>query len=141
MRQITVIIFTLLFLASCKKEQKCEGRTEQRIKGNIMSMTGPDSLRVGETAAVSLMVATKSDYCIQRAEGVIGSTYGNYITVEANLVHAGSIKSNSECGCYLADSIYTIVYFTPLTPGIYYFDMDPNASLPSVRPYTVVVYQ
>lgn len=139
MKYLIVIIPILSLFMSCVREDGCK-EPEQKIAANVLAVDGPDSLKVGQTAALTLTVDARSNYCIKRAEGVIGAANADMVYVGANLIHTGANK-NSGCVCYNEDKIYTLVYFTPVSSGTYFLDFN-SATVPdsSKKIYHITVF-
>jgi len=127
MRQIiTLLICTLLF-ASCQTRKTCpEG--EQHIPGTVLKITGPDTLRQGQTVPLVVEVAANDSYCIRRAEGAILQTSNNYVQIGADLIHTGNTKDN-DCDCMEQHTVRTIIYFTPSVAGIFAFGTSEPSPL------------
>lgn len=118
MRKIITIIVTIL-LASCKKEEVC-AEQEMTMAGNVVSIEGPAQMNNGETVALTIGITAPNDYCIRKAEGVIGKVNYNYVQVTGNLIHTG-LRNKSSCSCSDQSTIHTLLYFTPTATGDYIF--------------------
>lgn len=118
MRKIITILMTIL-LASCSKEEVCT-ETQMTMAGNVVSIEGPAEMNIGETAALTIGIAAQNDYCVQKAEGVIGKVNYNYVQVTGNLIYTG-LRNKSSCTCYDQSTLHTLLYFTPTARGDYIF--------------------
>jgi hypothetical protein len=123
---LTVIVASLLFV-SCNKEKQC-AETEQRTDGNILTISGPDSLTIGKTIPLLIEVEVNDSFCVKKVEGVIVNNIGNHVQLGAKLVHTGYQKDN-DCGCTDAETLYTVIYFTPNVAGSYVFDSKPPSPI------------
>jgi hypothetical protein len=137
-KRISAILLITLLLVSCKKEEVCN-ETEKNKPGEVISIEGPAQMNNGETIALTIGVKAGNEYCIKKAEGLIGVANDNYVQVTANLVYTGLRRDNS-CSCYSQDKIYTLLYFTPTAKGTYVFGSSEKSSLNEGIKYIVTVY-
>lgn len=119
MKHITSLLLFSILLFSCTRKDTCTD-AEQTVKGEILRISGPSSLSVGERAALTVTVKADDQYCIKRAEAVIVGVQNNTVYVAANLVHTG-LRAGNDCDCYNDPRIYTLIYFTPPAVGNYNF--------------------
>jgi len=122
MKSTITLLLLVLILASCNRKRICTD-AEQRIPGKVLHITGPDSLRNGETVPLVVEVAANDSFCIKKAEALILDTMDNYVQVGANIVHTG-LRSGNDCDCMKGQKIYTVIYFTPKVSGTYIFGTE-----------------
>ncbi|GAA4456796.1 hypothetical protein [Rurimicrobium arvi] len=118
MKTIIPILLAVLAIGSCNKKQLCAG-TETTAPATIQSITGPDRIAAGDTAAIVLTIAQPDNACIRSVEGRIVDMRDNYVQVGATVTVSPS--GDEQCNCLQASGLKTLVYFTPETKGTYLF--------------------
>lgn len=135
-------LFCIPFIfLSCRKDTGCN-EAESNVPGIIRSISGPDTLSVGETVAIIVEVATNDSFCTKRAEGYIIDVVNNYVQIGATLVQ--STADPQHCDCAQTPLVKTLVYFTPNKKGKYLFGTQKRGSdmgngEPDSSAYPVVV--
>lgn len=131
---LVVVFFTIV--QGCKTKTACpEGLIQ--AKGEIISISGPQNLHIGQKATLSIGVRNNPTFCVQEAEASIINQGLDTFVINASLLHIGTVTSN-DCGCKKEDTVYTLIYFTPTTAGNYKFivgpgsttSMDPSENIP-----------
>lgn len=119
MKSTIASLLLVLAFASCNRERICTD-AEQRIPATVLNISGPDSLKHGQTVPLIVEVAGNDSFCIKKAEAVILDTIRNYVQVGANIVHTG-LRTGNSCDCMDGQKVYTVIYFTPTVTGSYVF--------------------
>ena len=127
MKYLVIVLFLGMFFTSCTREKLCS-EAEQQTNGHVTKVSGPDTLKVGETVPILIEVAVNDSFCVKRAEGTIVATIGNHVQVGARLVHTG-YRNDNDCGCTTEQTIYSVIYFTPNVPGFYNISSEPPSPI------------
>jgi len=127
MKSILTVILSMLLIAACNKEKVCN-EAEQKATGNVLSITGPDTLEVGKTVPLIVEVAVNDSFCVKKAEGFIINNIGNHVQIGARLIHTG-YRTDNDCGCTGEQKVNTVIYFTPNVGGSYIFSSKPPSPL------------
>ena len=129
MKSIITVILSMLLLAACNKEKVCN-EAEQKATGNVLSITGPDTLEIGKSVPLVVEVEVNDSFCVKKAEGFIINNIGNHVQIGARLIHTG-YRPDNECGCTSEEKVYTVIYFTPNVAGSYIFSSKPPSPIVS----------
>lgn len=141
MKTILYLFCLPFILLSCSKDKGCN-EAESSVPAIIRSISGPDTLAMGETVAIIVEVAATDSFCTKRAEGYIIDVVNDYVRIGATRIQ--SAADRQQCDCAQTSTVKTLVYFTPNKKGKYRFgtqkqnnDMGNAGPDPSV--YAIVV--
>jgi hypothetical protein len=127
MKSLVTVILLSMIVFGCDREKLCS-EAEQKTNGQVLKVSGPDSLQLGKTVPLLVEVAVNDTFCVKKAEGVIIQTMGNHVQVGARLVHTG-YRKDGDCACTNDETIHTVIYFTPNVPGSYTFSSEPPSPI------------
>jgi len=120
---VAVAVFALLscFLTGCKDKATCPDDFMKK-PAKIVSITGPNTLTVGERAAINIGVENEQGICIIAVKADAENTGLDTITIDAELQYIAA--GEKQCDCLNDSLIYTLIYFTPTTSGSYFFQVQ-----------------
>ncbi|MBL7711094.1 MAG: hypothetical protein JNL13_01455 [Chitinophagaceae bacterium] len=141
MKTILYLICLTFTLLSCSKDKGCN-EAESSVPAVIRSISGPDTLSVGETVAIIVEVAATDSFCTKRAEGYIIEVVNDYVRIGATRIQ--NTADRQHCDCVQTPTVKTLVYFTPNKKGKYRFgtqkqNNDMSNANPDTSIYAIVV--
>jgi len=122
-----VIILMICFIG-CKSETACITE-EQKAKTNIVSISAPAHINIGEQATITIGAVNNGNLCVKEATADINNIGFDTLLVTAALNYTKDAITE-HCNCKTDSVIYTLVYFKPLNAGTYRIvtQIDSNVS-------------
>lgn len=135
----TIVLFLLLAIPAlwamgCRSEAICVA-TPEKTTARILSISGPAHVRAGEQVTLTVAVSNSSGLCVKEANAYIKNTGLDTLLVTAQLSY---LPEQRDCDCKRDSIIYTLLYFTPLNSGNYWFITTRDSSATSEQPMDIV---
>ena len=126
-QHLWVVAVLLVLLASCESKEICADEVST-MKAKVVSISGSDNLEAGGQTSLTIGVANNAKYCVQQADANITPIGKDTFIVGANILYS-ELKTSAACDCKTDSTLYTLLYFTPLTPGLYYFITEGDTTI------------
>jgi len=117
----------LILLGSCQSKEICADEVNS-IKAKVVSISGSDNLEAGGQTSLTIGVANNTKYCVREAQAQITPHGNDTFIVGATLLYS-ALNTSSACDCKADSTLYTLLYFTPVTPGYYYFITEGDTTV------------
>lgn len=123
---------------SCKSGTTCISE-EQKVKTNIVSISGPEHISVGEQAGITIGTLNSVNLCVKEATADINNVGFDTLLVTASLNYTNDAVTK-DCYCKTDSIIYTLVYFKPLDTGTYHIVTQIDSNISTAVPGKTVGY-
>jgi len=127
---LAAIIF-LWLLTGCRSGEECINHVSV-TDGNIVSVTGPETMQQHEQITLTVGVENKDLRCVQEAAASFTNIGLDTLLVTAKLSYLEN--PTEDCDCRRDPVIYTLLYFTPLDTGTYTITTKPDSSVTNASP-------
>jgi hypothetical protein len=104
-------------LISCTSKTVCPTEAAH-IPAEIASLSGPENLKIGEQATITVAVRNSSLLCVKEANATFTNKGLDTLLVSAALSYTNE-PVPADCDCKRDSIIYTLLHFTPLNEGNY----------------------
>jgi hypothetical protein len=131
---LALSVFIAAIVASGCDDKKTCTQPVETLEAPIASIEGPHRMAVNTKYALTVGVINNTAYCVDGAEAGMEVVGPNNIVLTGSLRHKGGRFDRSTAGCHCAEDsiVYTVVYFTPLFKGSYYFRSKGNVNTGNV---------
>lgn len=131
-------VIPVICFISCKSETTCITE-EQKAKTNIVSISGPDHVNIGEQATITIGVMNNTSLCVKEATADISNAGYDTLMVTAGLHYTNDAPAE-DCNCKTDSIIYTLIYFKPLDAGTYRIITKIDSNVSTSVPEKLVDY-
>jgi hypothetical protein len=131
------ILWIVCFI-SCKADSACITEVK-KAKTNIVSISGPEHINVGEQATITIGAFNNTGLCVKEATADINNIGFDTLLVTAALNYTND-AATEDCDCKTDSIIYTLIYFKPLNAGTYRIVTKIDSTVSSVGPGNAADY-